>query len=196
MIERIVLCFCAAFVAACASSGDAKKMSQDYRDSARLYLPLEVGNQWTYTVDYLGQAGELTIEIVRQEGDWFVDNRGTMLTADHRGIRDHDRYLLTFPLQEKRTWVAFITPTQREERTILSVDTPVDTPAGTFEGAIAVETAIAASPEMILKSVHYFVPKVGIVKIETFIEDGRNGAIKRQTVTLLKNWKGKKVEKN
>ena len=88
MIERIVLCLCAAFIAACASSGEPKKMSQDYRDSAKVYLPLEVGNQWTYTVDYLGQAGELTVEIVRQEGEWFVDNHGTTLTIDHRGVRD------------------------------------------------------------------------------------------------------------
>lgn len=197
MITRCIVTFlCAAFLAACASTGDTKKPAQDYRDSAMLYMPLEVGNQWTYTVDYLGQAGEMTIEIVRQEGEWFVDNHGTMFTIDRRGVRDHERYLLTFPLQEKRSWVAFTSPTQRETRTILTVDTPVETPAGTFEGAIAVETEIAARPDVLLKSVHYFVPKVGIVKIETFIEDARNGDIKRQTLTLLKSWKRKNNEKN
>ncbi len=197
MIRNIVLGSCLLFIAACASSGGPeKKPAQDYRDSALVYLPLAVGEQWVYTVDYLGQAGEMTVEIVRQEGEWFVDNRGTMLTADHRGIRDKDRYLLTFPLQEKRSWVAFLTPTQRETRTIVSVDTPVDTPAGRFEGAIAVETSVAATADILLKSVHYFVPRVGIVKIETYLEDARSGAVKRQTVTLLKSRQRKNVEKN
>jgi len=196
MIERIVICLCAACIAACASSGDPKKAAQDYRGSAATYVPLAVGNQWTYTVDYLGQLGEMTIEIVQQEGEWFVDNRGTMLSIDHRGVRDRERYLITFPLQENRSWVAFTSPTQRETRTVLTVDMPVDTPAGHFEGAVAIETAIAAGPDMLLKSVHYFVPKVGIVKIETFIEDARNGEVKRQTLTLLKNWKMKDNEKN
>ena len=138
----------------------------------------------------------MTIEIVRQEGEWFVDNHGTSLTVDRRGVRDRDRYLVTFPLLEKRSWVAFISPTQQETRTILSVDTPVQTPAGNFEGAVAIEATTSAGKDLLLKSVHYIVPKIGIVKIETFIVDARDGTTKRQTQTLLKSWQIKNEEKS
>lgn len=189
MKRVVVFSFCLLVAAACASTGtaDPAKTPQDYRESALRYLPLAVGNSWTYTVDYLGQTGEMTIRIEREENGWFIDNRGTALTADRHGIRDRDRYLLTFPLQEKRAWVALTGPTRNETRAIVAIDAPVETPAGNFEGAIVVETTVNPQKGIFLKSLHYFVPRIGIVKIETFIDDTTAGTKKRQTLTLLKS---------
>ncbi len=184
------LIFAAAFVVvACATNAPAPKPAPDYREAAQTYLPLTVGSQWVYEVDYLGQKGELAIEIVRQDGEWFADNRGGMFQCDRRGIRDRDRYLLTFPLQQGRNWVSFLSPSEHETRTIVATDASVETPAGTFTGVAVVETTIKASPDRILKSYHYFAPKTGIVKIETFTEEGRGGTPARQTTTVLKSYR-------
>lgn len=198
MKRVIVFSLCFLVAAACASTdtADPSKTPQDYRVSALRYLPLAVGNSWTYTVDYLGQTGEMTIRIEREENGWFIDNRGTALTADRRGIRDRDRYLLTFPLQEKRAWVALTGPTRNETREIVGIDTPVETPAGNFEGAVVVETTVNPQKNIFLKSLHYFVPLIGIVKIETFVEDTGAGTKKRQTLTLLKGREIKSDPKN
>ncbi len=179
----------ALFIVACATSTPAPKPAPDYREAAATYLPLAIGVQWVYEVDYLGQKGELTIEIVRQEGEWFVDNRGGMFLCDRRGIRDRDRYLLTFPLRQGNNWVSFLSPAEHETRTIVATDAAVETPAGTFTGVAVVETVMKAAPDRILKSYHYFAPRVGIVKIETFTEETRGGTPVRQTTTLLKNYR-------
>ncbi len=189
MILRIIAYAAALLAVACATSAPAPKPAPDYREAAATYLPLAVGSQWVYEVDYLGQKGEMTIEIVRQEGDWFVDNRGGMLSHDRRGIRDRDRYLLTFPLRQGSNWVSFLSPSEHETRTIAATDASVETPAGKFTGVAVVETTIKAAPDRILKSYHYFAPKTGIVKIETFTEDGQGGSPVRQTTTVLKGYR-------
>jgi len=177
----------AVLLTACTATAPTPRPAPDYRAAAQTYLPLAVGTQWVYEVDYLGQKGELTIEIVRQEGDWFVDNRGGMLMIDRRGVRDRDRYLITFPLRQGSRWVSFLSPSEHETRTIVATDASVETPAGTFTGVAVVETTLKAAPDRLLKSYHYFAPQVGIVKIETFTEDARGGTPVRQTTTVLKS---------
>ncbi len=188
MMRRVLIVGMLLLTASCATTEPAPKPAPDYRDMALTYFPLAVGAQWVYAVDYLGQKGEMTVEIVRQEGDWWLDNRGGMLMADRRGVRDRDRYLLTFPLQQGRSWVSFLSPSEHETRTIVATDTTVETPAGTFSGVVVVETAISPTPDRILKSYHYFAPKVGIIKIETFTEESRGGTPVPQTTTLLKRY--------
>jgi len=192
MKRNLVFCTVAFFVVSCASVNTVPEPVPAYYEAARTYLPLAVGNQWVYEVDYLGQKGDLTVEIVQQQGQWFVDNRGGALMTDHRGIRDRDRYLLTFPIQQGRTWVSFLSPVEHETRTIVGADATIETPAGTFTGVAVVETVVKASPDRVLKSYHYFAPTVGIVKIETFTEETPGGALTPQTTTLLKGYRTEK----
>jgi len=165
-----------------------KSRNADYTKSATAYMPLAVGNKWTYSVDYMGQKGEMSVVIEKKEGDWFIDNRGGKLRIDHRGIRDESRYLLQFPLVEKRAWLAVLKPGQTEHFSINKVATTVKTPAGSWDTAVVVATTERKDREKELLSLHYFVPKVGIVKIQTYIRELRSGKAQLMTTTLLTSY--------
>jgi len=92
-----------------------------------------------------------------------------------------------FPLQ-KESWISIIDPKTKELRKTVGVDETVTVPAGTFEGAIKVHTTVELPQSKILHSFHYFVAGVGIVKIETAIEDAKEGKLIPQTVTELKKY--------
>jgi hypothetical protein len=163
---------------------DSPPHTSDYKASALKYFPLNVGNKWTYSVNYLGSAGKIDVQINGTDGEWFLDNRGGRITADKRGIRDNDRYILMFPLQ-KDSWVSIIETKTREVRKTIGVDETVKVPAGVFEGTIKVHTYVELPGNKILHSFHYFAADVGIVKIETALEDNSTGKVMQQTVTEL-----------
>jgi len=159
----------------------------DYSSSAAKYMPLALGNSWTYKVNFFGSTGVVDIKIVSFDGEWFVDNKGMKLKVDKRGVRDEQRYLLMFPLQ-KESWISIIDLKTKELRKTVGVDEPVFVPAGKFEGAIKVHTTVELPESKILHSFHYFVAGVGIVKIETVLEDGKQGKMIPQTVTELEKY--------
>ena len=178
-----------ALIVSCSSSDNKKKEEvkyhlSDYKESALRYLPLAVGNSWKYKVDYFGQRGIKEIRIVGTDGDWFVDDSGGKLKADRHGIRDEDRYILKFPLQLE-SWLAITRQKTREIRKTEGVDETVTVPAGTFEGAVKVHTVVELPDKKRLHSYHYFVLKVGIVKIVTVLEDLRENKRSPQTTTEL-----------
>lgn len=172
-----------------AGCGENKKKEKsphlsDYSSSAAKYFPLAVGNSWKYRVNYFGSSGEMDVTIVASDGEWFTDNRGGRLKIDRHGIRDNERYLLMFPLQREE-WTAILRNKSREIRKTVGVDEQVVVPAGKFEGAIKVHTYVALPGKKALHSYHYFVAKVGIVKIVTELEDLNEAKKTRQTVTEL-----------
>ncbi|MBR6244364.1 hypothetical protein IKR20_02175 [bacterium] len=189
-MKRALLVFLAfLLVFSLAACGENKKKEKsphlsDYSSSAAKYFPLAVKNTWKYRVEYLGSAGEMDVTIVSSDGEWFEDNRGGRLKIDRHGIRDDERYLLMFPLQREE-WTAILRNKSREIRKTVGVDESVTVPAGTFEGAIKVHTYVALPKKKALHSYHYFVANVGIVKIETFLEDINEAKKIRQTVTEL-----------
>lgn len=164
--------------------GEKPPHLSDYRESALKYFPLSVGNNWKYRVNYFGSVGEIDVKIVASDGNWFMDNRGGKFMADRRGIRDERRYILMFPLQ-RESWVSIVDAQTREIRKTIGVDESVSTPAGNFNGAIKVHTYVAVSSDKALHSFHYFVAKVGVVKIETAIEDIKENRLIPQTLTEL-----------
>ncbi len=180
-----VILSCFMFVSCAGSGRDEKPIHvSDYSASAAKYMPLEIGNKWVYSVNYMGSSGEIEVIINAFDGEWFVDNRGGKLKIDRRGIRDDERYILMFPLQREE-WISIIDTRTTEIRKTVGVDEPVTVPAGRFEGAIKVHTFVSIPGNRILHSYHFFVSGVGIVKIETFLEDVREGTITRQTTTEL-----------
>lgn len=181
----IVIIFVLATVTGCNNNKkDAPPHTSDYKESALKYFPLALGNKWTYNVNYFGSAGTIDVTITGTDGEWFLDNRGGRIMADRRGIRDADRYILMFPLQREE-WISIIDTKTRETRKTIGVDEAVKVPAGTFEGAIKVHTYVELPDKKILHSFHYFVADVGIVKIETVLEDIKEGKMLPQTVTEL-----------
>ena len=100
-----------------------------------------------------------------------------------------------FPLLQNSKWSAVLSPGVVEERTLTDVNRSVQTPAGVFEGAIVVESRVEVDKSKALLSKHYFVAGVGIVKIETYIEERGKSTLVPQTVTLLKGYKVKNKTK-
>jgi len=178
------------FISFSCATGDKTEQPphmSDYSKSAAKYMPLEVGNKWVYKVNYIGSVGEVEIVINARDGDWFVDNRGGKFLIDKRGVRDADRYILMFPLQREE-WVSIIDARTSEVRKTVGVDESVTVPAGKFDGAIKVHTFVVVPGNKIIHSFHYFVAGVGIVKIETFLEDVKESRYIPQTKTELVNY--------
>lgn len=169
---------------------DAENGKANYALSAGKYMPLKEGNTWTYAIEFMGQKGAMDISIVEKTKDgWFRDNRGSMMKIDNRGVRDRDRYLLLFPLDDKQSWMSIIDPRHKEEKFIVDIDRSVVVPAGSFEGAVVVQSVTVIDENNFLHTYHYFVADVGIVKIETFVVDKHNKKVVRQTRTELSSYK-------
>ncbi|MGI6394046.1 MAG: hypothetical protein ACOX2F_04860 [bacterium] len=186
LISVLIAVLAVVFVVSCNKSNkkDSPPHTSNYKESALKYFPLALGNKWKYTVNYFGSSGEMEVVITGTDGEWFLDNKGGKIMADKRGIRDSDRYMLMFPLQREE-WVAIVDTKTREIRKTVGVDETVKVPAGVFEGAIKVHTFVELPGSKVLHSFHYFVAGVGIVKIETFLEDLKEDKLIPQTVTEL-----------
>ncbi len=169
-----------------------KKIS--YAEIAKQYMPLAVGNNWTYDLNYMGKKGIMHILIKSEKDGWFMDSKGNEMTVNASGIRDKNRYLLTFPLKENKEWSNVISINSTETRKIISLDQEITVPAGKFEGAIVVETKTPVKKNIILNSITYFVKDIGIVRVETFLEDTQNGKIYPQTATALKSFEIKNLK--
>lgn len=181
----LVTAFLMVLLFSCSSDKKEKPPHEsDYKASAMKYMPLSLGNKWKYQVNYFGSSGVVDIQITATDGDWFIDNKGGRLKCDKRGVRDDDRYLLMFPLQ-REPWISIINNKTRELRNTEGVDESVNVPAGKFDGAVKVHTMVDLPDGKVLHSYHYFVFDVGIVKIQTFIEDVKEGKMIPQTLTEL-----------
>jgi len=188
-MKKIVLTTVAVFIFATCSNAKKYKTvsSSDYSDSAAKYMPLAIGNKWVYRVNYMGVTGQMDIEIVATDQEWFIDNKGVKLKVDRRGIRDKHRYLLMFPLQ-KSPWISIVDLQTREVRETVGVNETINVLAGKFEGAVKVHTFVELPESKVLHSFQYFVAGIGIVKIETVLEDIKKGQTTTQTVTELEKY--------
>jgi hypothetical protein len=179
------------FIFSCSSiqkKNSIPNKNSDYTNSAKQYMPLAIGNSWTYAVNYLGQKGKYTVFIVKKEKNAFIDNKNNKLIIDKRGIRDAKRYLIKFPLNDKQPWISIISPIQKEIRRVVKFDAKVVVPAGIFKGCLVVQTDVKMKKGIILHSLNYFAQNVGLVKIQTFLEDTINKKLLPQTETELLNF--------
>ena len=115
-------------VCACKTVPVVKPAAFGGEDAAR-YSPLAVGNSWTYAIS--GMEKRETIEIVGQDGPWFLDDHRGRLRYESDGVRDADRYLLRTPLAAGAKWSAVENlVVQRFE--VISLEVSLVTQAGTF----------------------------------------------------------------
>ena len=113
---------------ACKTAPAAKPVASSGEDAAR-YSPLAVGNSWTYAVG--GADRRETIQIVGQDGPWFLDDHRGRLRYESDGVRDADRYLLRTPLTAGAKWSA-VENLVVQHFEVVSLDASLVTQAGTF----------------------------------------------------------------
>ena len=167
----VLLFSLASLLGACARWVDTSASAP--QASLEAYYPLAVGNRWTYA---LNGAEDKTVEvaIVKEEGGYFHDSRGSRLAHDAFGLRDGDkRYLLRGPLEVGHSWTSIVSVSSTERYRITATGVPCTVPAGTFQDCVEVEGRTRAEGDRVL-AVHYtFAPRVGLVRIETVLEEGR-----------------------
>jgi hypothetical protein len=147
-------------------------VSASKKEAIGRYYPLAVGNRWIYETNLLGEKQVRTVEILRQDGGYFVDNEGGQLGVDAFGIRDQKRYLLRDPIEPGREWTNVVSVSSVEHYRIADAGFPCTVPAGTFENCVVVVGKNRVDPRTTLVNELTFAPHVGIVKIETFAEAG------------------------
>lgn len=135
------------------------------------YMPLAVGNSWVYERTHLGARGEERVEIVREEGGFFVDNRGNSLQVDAFGLRDDKRYLLRHPIEPGREWTTVVSVSSMERYKILDAGARCEAPAGTFQECVRVESKNRIDGERTLVNEVTFAQGVGIVSVSLFLDE-------------------------
>jgi hypothetical protein len=144
--------------------------------SARQLFPLAVGNRWSYRVTFLGASQDLTVSIVSEDEQVFVDSRGVRFHTGPDGLRDAQRYMLREPIAVGKQWSAVIDITQTESYRVTEVGASAEVPAGTFGGCVRVEASTAETPAHVLIAEQTYCPNVGLVRVVTYAEiDGRRG---------------------
>lgn len=136
---------------------------------AAAYYPLAVGNRWVYESNFLGEKTERTVQILKEENGFFVDNQGGELGVDAFGIRDRKRYLLKEPVEQGRSWTNVVSVSSIERYKILELG-PCEVPAGRFESCVGVEGRNRVDDQTTLVNQLTLARGVGIVRIETAAE--------------------------
>ena len=112
---------------------------------------------------------ERTVQILKEEDGFFVDNQGGALGVDATGVRDRKRYLLRDPVEPGRTWSNVVSVSSIERYKILELG-PCQVPAGRFESCVGVEGRNRVDDQTTLVNEMTLAQGVGIVKIETAAE--------------------------
>jgi hypothetical protein len=140
------------------------------------YMPLEVGNCWTYQTWFQDQPQpELEVCIVREEAGFFIDNRPkpSRLRFDAEGLRDGSvRYLLKAPLQAGQKWMSVADVRTVERYEVVSVGENVKVPAGNYDDCVVVRMEVRMTEEQWMFNRMTFAPDVGIVEIKASLKQG------------------------
>ncbi len=178
------------FIAALACAEGQKPPSTEVASpgpSAQQLFPLAVGNRWSYRVSFMGATQDLTVSIVSDDAQVFVDSRGQRFHSGPDGLRDDHRYLLREPIAVGKHWTAIIDITQSETYRVTEVGSTADVPAGKFGGCVQVEASTAQTPSHVLIAEQTYCPDVGLVRVVTYAEmDGKRGPpqVKQELVSF------------
>ncbi len=147
------------------------------RPELERYLPLRVGNQWTYQTHFQGQQQpDLTIRLVAEQNGYMLDNRPqpSRYRYDAEGLRDgNERYLLKRPLEKGTAWMSVADLNTVERYRIVDVERRVQVPAGVFEDCVVVRLQVVMPGERMMRNDMSFAPDVGIVEVRTVVLEGK-----------------------
>ncbi|CAM4086689.1 hypothetical protein G4177_13740 [Corallococcus sp. ZKHCc1 1396] len=153
-------------------SGCAKRVESDARpapESIAEYYPLAVGNQWTYRLDKRDDK-PVTVEIVKEQDGYFLDNQGGQLMVDAFGLRDPKRYLLRGPLEAGRGWNNVVSVSSTERYQLVQVGFACQVPAGSFPNCVSVEGRNRVDAKTTLVNTMTFAAGVGLVRVDVATE--------------------------
>lgn len=150
------------------------------------YYPLAVGNQWTYRINGRDDK-RVTIQVTREEGGYFHDNRDGQLAVDAYGLRDPKRYLLRGPVREGTTWTNVVSVSSTERYHIARAGGPCEVPAGTFPNCVEVEGRNRVDAKATVVNTMTFAAGVGMVRVQVALET--DGQRVPQTSLELVGWK-------
>jgi hypothetical protein len=178
-----VACVAAPPKADARSSGPAPSAQPSAADRAPAeFLPLAVGNAWTYEASGGGSTGQDTIRIVGVDGAWFLDDHRGRLRHEADGVRDRDRYLLRAPLLAGRSWTSVDQMVvQRFE--VVTLDGEVEVPAGRFTRCAVVRNEQPLPDGARFVTEWTYAPGIGLAALRTFTR--RAGQERLQTSLQL-----------
>ncbi len=183
----LLLCSCAKKVESSGVQAPATDSDGAAVVLASEYMPLNLGNSWTYRRDMLGEKGTLKVSIDRKENGFYVDNQGGMFRLDSIGLRDQSRYLLKNPIYKGSQWRAQVRYNQAERFEILDDAAVVAVPAGTFKNCIIVKSSTILKPGKMMVNRLTYAPHVGMIRAETWIE-GENDTRAQQVLLELESY--------
>ena len=158
--------------------GGSKLTAQDY-------APYALGASWTYAINYLGEKGEQTITIVKEEEGYFVDDQQGKFRHTEEGLRDPARYLIRHPLEEGNEWKVILSASSVEHYRITSLGKPCESHAGRFEDCLVVESKNRRDEKMTLLATFFWARGIGLVKIETEAEIKGKGRVPQTERSLI-----------
>ncbi|MFO0724659.1 MAG: hypothetical protein U1E65_12830 [Myxococcota bacterium] len=161
-------------IVSCAASGAEGHPGKSV-DLAR-YVPLAVGSSYTYDVHYPGQDGEMTVNYLKIEDGYLVDDRKGALRLTPEGLRDHDRFLIKTPVEVGSAWKTVVGPSAIEHAQVIAVGDPCEAIAGKFPDCLVVHSWIKG-PEMTLHMEWSWAKDVGLVRFETTADLGPKGKV-------------------
>ncbi len=167
----------------CASSSNGKWADTV---SAADYAPLHVGASWTYEVQYPGQTGEMTVELVGQKDGYVFDNKNGAMRHTPQGLRDRDRYLIRHPLKVGHKWESVVGPSAVEHLEITKVGESCDSAAGRFDDCVEVTGWIRRDKNMTLHIRWTWAKAVGLVGLVTEAELVGKGRVPQVKQSLKK----------
>lgn len=103
------------------------------------FMPLAVGNRWTYRVTPGPTQAQEVVILKRDSDGFFVDNQGGRLAPRRDGIFDGTRFLLEEPLVVDHSWSAVPGNASAERYRIIANDAEVTVEAGTFAPCVIVQ---------------------------------------------------------
>ena len=149
------------------------------------FMPLNLGNSWTYGHRLFNKEGKTKVTIKGKDGRFFVDDQGGRLMVDSSGLRDKNRYLIHSPAVKGARWSSRLSIVQTEDFEITDDNFEITTPAGFFKGCLVVrsETVPAKNVKMVLETV--YAPRIGMVRMRTTIEKGGEKPVVQAEMELL-----------
>ncbi len=152
------------------NAGDAKAPTFKLED----YYPLQLGNRWTYRISSLhSKPIERSIQIVKREGESFVDNLQQSFVVDSYGLRNNNvRYMLKYPLRVGTQWLSVTNITSVERYTIIEIDRTEKVPAGEYKNCLVVKAREQRAGQGAIEALLIFAPRVGLIKNVAIRDDG------------------------
>jgi hypothetical protein len=172
----------ALLLAACATS---KQQEAASGPSAQDYAPYQLGASWTYAINYLGQKGQQTITVVKEEEGYFVDDQQGRFRHTDEGLRDATRFLIRNPLEEGNEWKAILSASSVEHYRIIGVGQPCEAQAGRFEDCLVIESKNRRDEKTTLLATFTWARGIGLVKIETEAEIKGKGRVPQTERSLI-----------